>query len=323
MLINCVAYRDGKKLADLTIDQISDYVSSPDTFVWVAIKDPEVTELNTLQQEFGLHELAVEDARQGHQRPKLEEYGDSLFVVLHTVETGADKTLEIGEVEIFVGKNYILTIRHRISKGFTSVRQKCEQEPELLKHGSGYVLYAMMDTVVDRYIPVMDSIEEELERIEEQIFSRAASPRTNIENLYLLKQKLIVLQHAAHPLLEISGKLYGGRVPHVFLGLQDYFRDINDHTFRITKSIESCREMTTTAIQVNLSFITLAESEVSKKLAAYGALFAVPTAIAGIYGMNFKFMPELNWELGYPLILCVIFILDFILWLRFRKTGWL
>jgi magnesium transporter len=323
MLINCVAYRDGKKLADLTIQQISDYVTDPDTFVWVAIKDPEMSELDILQKEFNLHELAVEDARHGHQRPKLEEYRDALFVVLHTVETGASKTLETGEVELFVGRNYILTIRHRTSQGFAAVRQRCEHEPDLLKKGSGFVLYAIMDAVVDRYVPVMDFIEEELERIEEQIFSKVGSPRTNIEALYALKQKLIVLQHATSPLLEVIGKLYGGRVPQVCLGLQEYFRDIYDHTVRFTKSIESCREMTTTAIQVNLSFIALGESEVSKKLAAYAALFAVPTAIAGIYGMNFKYMPELNSELGYPITLCIIFILDIILWLRFRKVGWL
>lgn len=323
MLINCVAYRDGKKLDDLTIEQISEYVVDPTTFVWVAIRDPEPTELSALQREFSLHELAVEDARHGHQRPKLEEYGDSLFLVLQTVEMAANHALEVGEVEIFVGKNYILTIRHRTSQGFAAVRQRCEQEPEHLKKGAGFVLYALMDTIVDRYVPTMNLIEQELDRIEEQIFSKVGSPRTSIEALYALKQKLIVLQHATNPLLEMVGKLHGGRIPQVCFGLQEYFRDIYDHTVRLTKSIESCREMTTTAIQVNLSFIALGESEVSKKLTAYAALFAVPTAIAGIYGMNFKYMPELNSEWGYPITLFVIVVLDLILWLRFRKVGWI
>ncbi len=323
MLVTCAAYQAGKKIAELPVAQIREYLSRSDTFVWVAIRDPEPSELDTIQREFNLHELAVEDARQGHQRPKIEEYGDSLFVVFHTIETGNQETLDMGEVAVFVGKNYVLTIRHKTTKGFAAVRERCEQEPELLKYGPGFVLYAIMDSVVDRYIPVMDFMERELERIEERIFSRTASPRANIESLYSLKQKLLVLQHATQPLLEISGKLFGGRVPTLVYGIQDYFRDIYDHTIRITRSIESSREMTTTAIQVNLSFIALAESEVSKKLAAYGALFAVPTAIAGIYGMNFKTMPELSWDFGYPFVLSIIVILDIGLWLRFRKTGWL
>jgi magnesium transporter len=324
MLMNCVAYQDGKKLADLKIQQISESICDPKTFVWVAIKDPERSELDLLQEEFGLHELAIEDARHGHQRPKFEEYADSLFIVLHTVEIGSNNNLEVGEVEIFVGKNYILTIRHRSSQGFSTVRQRCEQEPTHLKeNGPGFVLYALMDIIVDRYVPIMNFIESELERIEEQIFSRVGSTRGNIEALYALKQKLIVLQHATGPLLEVIGKLHGGRVPQICYGLQEYFRDIDDHTVRINRSIESCREMTTTAIQVNLSFIALNESEVSKKLAAYAALFAVPTSLAGIYGMNFKYMPGLESKLGYPIVLCTILIIDILLWIRFRKVGWI
>jgi magnesium transporter len=323
MIINCVSYRHGKKISDLTIDQISESIKDRETFVWVAIKDPEPRELEILQREFSLHELAVEDARHGHQRPKIEEYGESLFIVLQTIDVASDQSLETGEVEIFVGINYILTIRHRTAQGFAAIRQRCEQEPNHLKKGAGFVLYAVMDAIVDRYVPVMDFLEEELEAIEEQIFSKVQSPRENIEALYSLKQKLILLQHATSPLLEVISKLHGGRIPQVCLGLQEYFRDIYDHTIRLTKSIDSCREMTTTAIQVNLSFIALGESEVSKKLAAYAALFGVPTAIAGIYGMNFKYMPELNNEYGYPIVLGVIFVLDIVLWLRFKKVGWI
>lgn len=323
MLIHCAAYRNGKKLNTITIPQISDYLATPDTFIWVAIRDPEYTELNVLQEEFRLHELAVEDARHGHQRPKLEEYGDSLFVVLHTVEIGSDRSFVTGEVEIFAGKNYLLTIRHKASQGFATVRSRCEHEPEHLKKGSGFALYAVMDAIVDRYVPVMEFLEEELERIEEQIFSKAGSPRANIEALYDLKQKLSILQRATSPLLEVIGKLHGGRVPQICMELQEYFRDIYDHAVRLNKSIDNCREMSTTAIQVNLSLIALNESEISKKLASYAALFGVPTAIAGIYGMNFKYMPELDSKMGYPMVLGAIVILDVILWLRFRKVGWI
>jgi magnesium transporter len=323
VLINCVAYQDGKKIADLAIDQISDYVSRPDTFVWVALKDPETSELETMREEFDLHELAVEDARQGHQRPKIEEYAECLFVVLHTVEIGPDWELDTGEFDIFVGKNYILSIRNKTKQGFKGVRERCEREPDLLTHGSAFVLYALMDAVVDRYFPVVDGLEQELEKIEDRIFSKTASTRLNIEELYSLKRKLMLLQHAVSPLIEAVGKLQGGRVPQLCQGMQDYFRDVYDHVIRISKTIESLREMTTTAIQVNLSLIALGESEVTKKLASYGALFAFPTAIAGIYGMNFKFMPELSWELGYPFILSVILTGEIILWWRFRIAGWL
>src|SRR5258706_2629575 len=218
MLVNCVAYQDGKKLGDIPPEDISDYVCRTDCFVWVALKDPERAELDDLQQEFGLHELAVEDARHGHQRPKIEEYGDSLFSVLHTVDiTTPEATL--GDVHIFVGPNYVLSVRNRTEKGFQSVRVRCEREPHLLKHGSGFVFYALMDTVVDRYFPILDSLETELEQIEAHIFQRT-SARSNIERLYLLKQKVTTLKHAVAPLMESTGKLQGGRVPEICRGTQ-------------------------------------------------------------------------------------------------------
>jgi magnesium transporter len=323
MLINCVAYRDGRKLADITIEQISDYLARGDCFVWVAMKDTNDAELDVLAKEFGLHELAVDDAKHGHQRPKIEEYGESLFVVLHTVEVDQENELCPGEVDIFVGKNYILSVRNRTTQGFVNVRERCEREPELLKNGPAFVLYAIMDTVVDRYFPVVDVLEHQLEQIEERIFSKSTSARLNLEEVYALKRKLMVVQHAAAPLIESVGKLHGGRVPSVCASMQEYFRDVSDHVVRITRSIESIREMSTTAIQVNLSLISLNESEVTKKLASYGALFAVPTSIAGIYGMNFKNMPELEWFWGYPLALGLIVLADFLLWTRFRKAKWL
>ena len=226
MLINCVAYQNGRKLADIQVGEIHLYIHEPDCFVWVALADPDPTELEAMQREFGLHELAVEDARVGHQRPKIEEYGDSLFVVLQMIEP-LDGDLNVGEVDIFVGQNYVLSVRNRAKRGFSDVRQRCEREPELLRHGPGYVLYALMDAVVDRYFPVLDGFETELEGIEERIFANQAV-RANIEALYGLKQKLMILKHAAEPLLEATSKLFGGRVPAVCVGLQDYFRDVYD-----------------------------------------------------------------------------------------------
>jgi magnesium transporter len=322
MLVNCVAYEDGRKLADIDRHEISNYLARPGCFVWVGLKDPVEAELEEMQEEFGLHELAVEDARHGHQRPKMEEYGDSMFVVLNTVELAPTDELRLGEVNIFVGRNYILSVRQRTERGFKDVRARCEREPELLRHGSGYVLYALMDAVVDRYFPVLDAIEAQLEAAEEQLFA-GGPPRTNIETLYYVKRELSTLKHAAAPLLETSGKLFGGRVPQMCAGLGEYFRDIYDHLIRLNQSIDSQRDTVSTAIQVNLAMITIGESEVTKRLAAYAALVAVPTMIAGIYGMNFKHMPELEWLVGYPMALAVMAALDAYLFTRFRKAGWL
>jgi magnesium transporter len=322
MLVNCVAYQNGKKLADIDKRDISNYVSRRDCFVWVALKDPDDAELAEMQEEFGLHPLAVEDARHGHQRPKIEEYGDMIFTVLHVVEPVGDE-LRIGEVAIFVGPNYVLSVRIHTEKGFQEVRTRCEREPELLKHGSGYVLYALMDSVVDRYFPLLDALESELEQIEQRIFAPTTSARTNIEALYYVKQRIMILKHAAGPLLEGVGKLYGGRVPQVCAGLGDYFRDVTDHLVRVNQTIDSVRDMLATAIQVSLATITIGESEVTKRLAAYAALVAVPTMIAGVYGMNFEHMPELKWEFGYPFAVWVMILLDVVLYWRFRKAGWL
>jgi magnesium transporter len=322
MIVNCVAYSDGHKVADIPREDISEYLKRPNCFVWVALKDPEPSELEVMQEEFGLHELAVDDARHGHQRPKIEEYGDSLFAVLHTIELTPTDDFVLGEVDIFVGPNYILSTRRKTEKGFADVRARCEREPELLKNGSGYVFYALMDAVVDRYFPVLDAMETELESIEGQIFGKN-TPRSNIRALYSLKQRLMTLKHAVDPLMEAVGKLYGGRVPQLCKGMGEYFRDILDHLQRLHASIEGIRDMLTTAIQVNLGMINLAETEVTKKLAAWAAIIAIPTMIAGIYGMNFKNIPELDWAYGYPLSLAAMVGIDIALYLWFKRIRWL
>jgi magnesium transporter len=321
MLLNCAAYSEGRKLADIPKEDISEYLKRPNCFVWVALKDPEPSELDEMQEEFGLHELAVDDARHGHQRPKIEEYGDSLFAVLHTVEV-KDNDLVLGEVDIFVGPNYILSTRRKTEKGFSDVRARCEREPELLRNGSGYVLYALMDAVVDRYFPVLDALETELESIEERIFGHGMA-RSNIESLYSLKQRLMQLKHAVDPLMEAVGKLTGGRVPQICAGMREYFRDVLDHLQRLHASIESIRDMLTTAISVNLGMINLNETEVTKKLAAWAAIIAVPTLIAGIYGMNFKNMPEYDLTYGYPIALALMIGTDLVLYFWFRWIRWL
>jgi magnesium transporter len=321
MLVNCVVYQEGRKLADISREDISIYVARPECFIWVALNDPDAAELEAMQGEFGLHPLAVEDARHGHQRPKIDEYGGSLFAVLHNIEI-AGAELKVGEVDLFVGSNYVLSVRNHAGPGFTAVRARCEREPELLKHGAGFVFYALMDAVVDRYFPVLDAIEDEFEKFEEQIFS-GKSLRANIEGLYYVRQKLTTLQHAVLPLLEAVGKLYGGRVPQVCAGMQEYYRDVYDHLVRINQLIDSLRDTVTTAIQVNVAMITFGETEVTKRLAAWAALIAVPTFIASVYGMNFVEMPELKFAFGYPVTLGAMAAIDVYLWIRFRKAKWL
>jgi magnesium transporter len=322
MLVNCAAYEDGRKVADISREQISDYLKRPEVFVWVALKDPTPAEMEQMREEFGLHRLAVEDALKGHQRPKIEEYGDIVFTVSHIPEVH-EGTLEIAELDIFAGPNFVLSIRERTEQGFVAVRQRAEAEPQLLKHGAGFVFYALLDNVVDRYFPVVDALETELEKLERSIFNPDTAARSNIEALYELKHKLMDMRHAVEPLIEVLHKLYGGRVPLVCVGVQDYFRDVYDHLLRISTQIDGLRDMVTTALSVNLSMITLAENEVTKRLAAYAALVAVPTLVAGIYGMNFKNMPELDWWFGYPLALLLMFGIDAWLWVKFRRTGWL
>ena len=315
-------YRNGvMECEGFDIAKVSEYLAEDDTMVWIDMCAPSKDELLKLAEELSLHELAVEDARHGHQRPKIEEFGSSLFAVLHNPSV-EDGVLSVGEINIFVGPNYILSVRNSVKQGFAAVRERCEREPELLKHGSGFVFYALMDAVVDRYFPLLDALEVDLEGIEERIFS-STSQRANIEDLYALKQKLMKLQYAVVPLLEGVSKLYGGRVPQICVGLSEYYRDVYDHLIRIQQSITSLREMVITAISVNLSMITLQDSQTTKQLAAYAALIGVPTLIAGVYGMNFEHMPELKWLFGYPISLALMLGIDGYLFRRFRKSGWL
>ncbi|MEX3946287.1 magnesium/cobalt transporter CorA [Paraburkholderia sp. EG287B] len=325
MLINCVAYQGGKKLADVTVEAISDYLAKPECFVWVALKDPDAGEMAAMKEEFGLHALAIEDVMNGNQRPKIEEYGDTVFSVLHTLELDDDGEVIIGQVNVFAGPNFVLSVRHRAQQGFTDVRARCEREPELLREGSGFVLYALMDSVVDRYAPVLETLSSEIEELEDRIFDKhdLAGSRAIIEDLYSLKRRLVILAHHVTPLVDAVGKLVGGRIPQICVGMQAYYRDVYDHLVRVSNMIDARREMIVTAIQVNLGMISLAENEVTKRLGSFAALFAVPTMIAGIYGMNFEHIPELHFRFGYQICLAAMLVLDIFLFFLFRRINWL
>ncbi|MDP9089660.1 MAG: magnesium/cobalt transporter CorA [Pseudomonadota bacterium] len=322
MLISCAAYQDGTKIGDITLAQVPEHLHRPQCFVWVALYEPDTDELAAMQTLFDLHPLAVEDALAGYQRPKVEEYGDCLFTVLHLIEPNGDEFVQ-GELAIFAGRQYVLSVRRRAQKGFSEVRARVERQPQLLRQGPGFVLYALIDAAVDRYFPILDGLEDELDAIEQRLFAPQAKPRENIESLYALKQRLLIMKHAVAPLLEGVSNLSGARVPALCGSLADYFRDIYDHLQRLNQSADSIRDTIATAISVNLSMVTLQENETMKRLAAYAALLAVPTMIAGIYGMNFEHMPELKWRYGYGISLLFMGAIDLYLYFRFKKAQWL
>ncbi|MFN5047391.1 magnesium and cobalt transport protein CorA [Roseateles sp.] len=321
MLINCAVYREGHKLADLSPEEVGGYLDQPDTFVWVALRDADAAELEPWRRLFNLHPLAVEDALKGQQRPKIDEYGNDLFVSMHLIDwIGAE--IQRGEVAVFVGPGYVLSLRQHSPQHFLGVRERAEREPELLRQGPSFVLYALMDAVVDRYFPIVDLLESELEEIEQSIFTNGAA-RDNIQRLYALKRRLMQLRRAVAPMLEMLSKLHGGRVPPVCGKSEHYFRDVADHLARIHGAIEAVRETIATAIQANLSMVAIEDSDVTKRLAAWAGIFAVATAFAGIWGMNFEHMPELKWLWGYPAALGLIVTVCGLLWYRFRRAGWI
>jgi magnesium transporter len=321
MLINCIAYQNGRKVADLPITDIHKYVGQPDCFVWVALKDATEQELEKMQEEFNLHELAFEDARQGHQRPKVGEYGSSVFAVFHLIEV-VDNELHVGEIDVFVGRGYILSIRNRSKQNFVGVRDRCEQEPELLQQGPAFVLYALLDAVVDRYFPIIDVLEGELETTEENILAKGAA-RSSVEKLYALKARVTIMKHAVQPLMEAVGKLYGGRVPAVCANTQEYCRDVYDHLVRMNASIDAIREAITIAIQVNLSMVTIEDSEIMKRLAAWAGVLGTGIVLAVAWQIFHVVIPGADSKWGYAAALAVIVVICLALRVRFRNLRWM
>ena len=320
-VVNCASYAEGCRVANVEIDHISEVLKVPGQFVWVGLHEPDAALLRKIQQEFGLHDLAIEDALTAHQRPKLEEYGDSLFVVLRTAEL-QDGHIALGETHIFVGPRYVVTVRHGSSLSYAEVRKRCESTPHLLRKGPGFVLYSLMDFVVDHYFPVIDALEDRLNAIEEQIFGDQPD-RDTVENLYELKRDLLTLKRAVSPLVDICNRLMRFDSPIIPDDTRPYFRDVYDHVVRINESTDTLRELVTSALEAKLSLVSVAQSEITKKLAAWAAILAVPTMIAGIYGMNFEFMPELHWQHGYWLVMAGMVSLCSLLYWRFKRAGWL
>lgn len=322
MVVNCVAYSaSGHRLRTITIDQISEIITQPDQFVWVGLHEPDEALLAKLQEEFGLHELAVEDAQHAHQRPKIEIYGDSLFVVVQTAQVVVGK-IEFGETHVFLGRNYLVTVRHGASLSYAEPRRACEQSPELLALGPSYALYSVLDFVVDNFFPIVGSFREDLQELEEEIFEETFR-RETIRHLYDLKKELVNLRLAVAPLQDILNQLVRMYPNLVRDEVRPYFRDVYDHAARINEATDTMREMLTAALSVNLSLVTVAQGEVVKRLAGWAALLAAPTLIASWYGMNFHDMPELDSRWAYPTMIGITVAICGVLYGVLRRAKWL
>jgi magnesium transporter len=322
-VIACAAYAEGRRVGDVAIPDISEVLRQPDRFIWIGLHEPDTELLREIQQEFGLHDLAIEDALAAHQRPKLERYGDSLFVVLRTAKLApAADGVELGETHVFVGPRYVVSVRHGASAPLADVRARCEATPALLAKGPGFVLYALMDFVVDQFFPLVDALEDQLEALEEAIFHERFSRETT-ERIYRLKRELLEVKRAVSPLVDISNRLVRADVELIHEDTRVYFRDVYDHAIRLNEMVDTLRELLTTALEANLSLLSVEQNEAMKRLAGWAAIIAVPTMIAGVYGMNFKFMPELDWPFGYPLTVGAMLGACAYLYYRFKRAGWL
>ena len=322
-VVNCAAYLDGRRVGSIEVDDIKETLQHSNKFLWVGLHEPEEETLQQFQRELCLHDLAIEDAHNAHQRPKIETYGDTLFVVLRTAQINKESnSIEFGETHFFVGHNFLVTIRHGSSISYIDVRRRCENTPQLLQKGQGFALYAVMDSIVDQYFPVVEVLEEQLQNIEEKIFKDKPTRETT-ERIYQLKRQLLEVKRAVSPLIDICNRLMRFDIKLISAETQPYFRDIYDHALRINEMVDHARELLNTALEANFSLISISQSEVSKKFAGWAAILAVPTMVAGFYGMNFKFMPELNWYYGYPMVVTFTISLCLFIYLLFRRSGWL
>jgi len=315
------AYVDGRRVANIAIAEASSWRSRPGHVVWIGLHEPDIALLTSVQQQFQLHDLAIEDADHAHQRPKIEQYGDGLFIVARTAQLVGD-SIAFGETHLFVGEGYLVSVRHGASTSYARVRERCESCPRALARGEDYILYAILDFIVDNYSPVLETIQEEVEAMEALVLASAMT-RAQIERLYLLRRDLLRLRNAVGPLVEVCRRLEHDNLPMVRPTMQPLFRDVTDHVRTVQEQIDSLREVLAFAFEASLLVGQAQETAVSKKLASWLAIIAVPTAVAGIYGMNFKNIPELQWEYGYFIVMGVIAIACAALFWRFRRVGWL
>jgi magnesium transporter len=320
MVVKSVAYRAGRRLREILIDDISDVVSEPHTFVWVGLWQPDEALLRKVQEEFHLHDLAIEDALKAHQRPKLEVYGESLFIVVKTAQL-IDGDVQYGETHLFVGKNYLISVRHGASSSYTEVRERVEANPMLLSKGPGFALYSILDFVVDNYRPIISCYEARFDRIEANLF-KADFNQSIIEETYELRHELMGLRNAALPMHEICNQLIRFHEDVIPKELRAYVRDVQDHAHIVVSGADDLREMLANAMNVNLALVTVRQNETVKQLAGWGAILAVPTVIFSLYGMNFQNMPELKTTWGYPAALGATVAGCVYLYRKLKRAGW-
>jgi magnesium transporter len=322
-IVDLALYKDGQRKDDVALDDAFEACRAPGAMVWIGLYEPTEDEFDSVRREFSLHELAVEDAMNGHQRPKLEVYSeDQLFMVLKTARYFEPDTLEFGEIHIFVGEGYVVSVRHGEATPLHDVRLELEKRPELLRHGTGSVLHAILDRVVDDYTPVLTNLDIDITELESEAFGDARVVGLT-ERIYRLKRQVISLHRATAPLSEPLGRLTDGRYPLIEEKMRPYFRDVYDHLLRDVQQADQFRELLTSILEANLTQVSVRQNEEMRKISAWAAIIAVPTLIAGIYGMNFHDMPELSWHLGYPAAVGLMVLISFSLWAYFRRIDWL
>ena len=323
MIVDCAVYEGGRRRdGALPVHEAMEACREPGAFTWIGLYEPTEEEFDSIRREFDLHELAVEDAIHAHQRPKLEVYGDTVFIVLKTARyIDPEEVVRLGEILIFLGNDFIITVRHGEASELKDVRHGLEEEPELLAHGPGAVLHAIVDKVVDDYSPALIGLGEDIDEIENQVFSgERANPA---QRIYKLKREVLEFSHAVGPLVDPVDRLSKGRYEVIHPEVRTYFRDVNDHLLRAHEQLESYRDLLTSVLSANLAQVTVRQNEDVRRISAIVAILAVPTMIAGLYGMNFEHMPELGWTFGYPLVLGVMATICFALYRYFKRVGWL
>lgn len=319
-VINCVAYESGRRVAEVDLSQACP-AEAEGNFIWIGLHEPNQELLRTVQKRFGLHDLAIEDALNAHQRPKMEIYGDSVFIALRTAQL-IDRKPVFGETHIFAGRGYVVTVRHGSTTAYREVRARCEGVSKMLAMGESFVVYSVIDFIVDNYFPVLHELEAEADKLEEEVFS-SKTDKADVERIYELRHELLLLRRAVQPLQEVCNRIMRFDVPLIDHAMNDYFRDIQDHVIHVLEGIDNLRALLTDALEANLLLVSLAQNQVTKSLTGWAAILSIPLAIASIYGMNFKWMPELEQPYGYPTVMVIMAGLCSYMYYRFRRAGWL
>ena len=320
-VVNSAVYAGGRKIADVPIEEAGEWSKRPGHVVWIGLFEPSEDLLERVQRQFDLHPLAIEDAAKAHQHPKLEQYGEGVFIVARTAQM-VEGRIAFGETHLFVGRGYVVSIRHGASVSYAAVRLRSEACPAVLSQGEDYIVYAILDFIVDNYMPVIQKIHDEVEAIEDTVLATTLS-QPDIERLYTLRRDLLRLRNAAGPLVDVCNRLEHAQLMPIDKEMQPLYRDVTDHVRRVREEIDALREVLAFAFEASLMAGQVQQTEITRRLAAWAAILAVPTAIAGIYGMNFEHMPELKWAYGYFLVIAVIAGICGTLYVRFRRNGWL